>query len=88
MSVVIDPMQNEVLREWYFEALEKGRTQGLAEGRIDALREQLQARFGPLPKWASQRIGNAGADQLREWTIKLLKARNLEAVLGPQRRPR
>jgi hypothetical protein len=84
MSVIIDPMQNEVLREWYFEALAKGQT----KGRLDVLREQLEARFGPLPKWASRRLTAAAEDQLREWGIKLLKARSLEAVLGTPPRPR
>ncbi len=106
MSVVIDPMENEVIREWITEGIEKGRVQGLAEGRVEGraegraegrvegieqgraegfrrlLQRQLEARFGMLPEWATQRLASAAEEQLQDWALRLLDARTLEAVLG------
>ncbi len=90
MSVVIDPMENEVIREWISDGVEKGRAEGRAEGlkkgRAEGYRgvleAQLRARFGRLPDWAKARLASADADQLRQWGIQLLEAPSLAAVLG------
>ena len=42
----------------------------------------MKAKFGPLPKWASERIANASSVQLERWSRKMLVAGSLELVLG------
>ena len=94
MSVVIDIRKNPVLMRWQREAIEQGRAEGLNEGRTEgrteglmagrmkALAEILRVRFGPLPKWASERLTGATAVQLSRWTRKSILASSLEGVLG------
>ncbi|MFN7921910.1 MAG: hypothetical protein U0Q16_17545 [Bryobacteraceae bacterium] len=44
---------------------EEARKQGLAEGRADLLRMQLDSSFGPLPKWAESRLRRANRTKSR-----------------------
>lgn len=76
MGVVIDPMEDELIRELYG----KGRTEGRAEGEKTVLRKQLATRFGPLPRWAEEKLASASEEQLNEWAVWLLSAEHLEGV--------
>lgn len=79
MPVIIDPMENEVLRNWYYEALEKGR-----EERRHALRETLASllvrRFGSVPEWATHRIQAATDSEMDSWILRILDAKSIEDV--------
>ncbi|MFL6672143.1 MAG: DUF4351 domain-containing protein [Massilia sp.] len=62
----------------------KGREEGLREGRLegglDLLRDQLCARFGPLPHEVEERLAKAHASQLKAWAIAVLEAPTLDSV--------
>ena len=82
MSVIIDIRKNPLLMRWSRELFEEGKAEGAAEGRAEVLHQLLEAKFGPLPKWAAQRLKGANTSQLERWTGKILTAASLEAVLG------
>lgn len=60
----------------------EGEARGRAEGKAALLQDQLDAKFGPLPKWARTRVQNATPAQLDRWAKKVLKAEFLEETLG------
>jgi hypothetical protein len=80
MGVLIDITKNPVLMKWRREALHEGRVQGKSE----MLRDQLEIKFGSLPKWAGDRLASATPAQLERWAKKVLTGSTLETVLGKQ----
>ena len=78
MGVVIDITKNPVLMRWRREAI----TEGRAEGMSRVLRELIDTKFGPPPKWALDRLAKAKPAQLERWARKVLTAGTLEGVLG------
>lgn len=74
------------LAEGLAEGLAKGETKGLAKGRgegmVRLLRELMQSKFGPLPKWAEDRLSHPSTAQVQRWARKVLDAKTLESVLG------
>ena len=56
--------------------------QGRQEGEAKLLRRQLTRRFGPLPSWAEERLGQAGETELEEWGDRVLECRSLKEVFG------
>jgi hypothetical protein len=56
--------------------------QGRQEGEAKLLRRQLTRRFGPLPSWADERLGQAGETELEEWGDRVLECRSLKEVFG------
>lgn len=78
MTIHIDPMENSVLRRWYYEAKAKG----MADGSRHALTHQLAKRFGRLPRWAQAKIEEMTAEDLDDALVRILDARSLEDVLG------
>jgi hypothetical protein len=89
-SNVIDIEKNEILRDIIRDlmdqaqakALAKGLAKGRGEGMVQLLREQIQTKFGPLPKWAEERLSQGSAAQMERWARKVLAAKTLESVLG------
>ena len=72
----------------------EGRKKGRAEGRAKALLEQLTARFGSVPADIKAKILAAKEPTLARWSLQVLTAPTLDAVLGatakkpaPARRP-
>lgn len=86
MPVLIDPMENTVLKRWHDEAMAegmaKGRTAGKAEGRAELLLRLLNRKYGPLPVWAQEQVLTAAEAELDEWGLRLLDAPSLEECLG------
>ena len=78
MGVLIDVTKNPVLMRWRREAIAEGK----ALGMTSVLRELLEAKFGALPKWASDRLAKATPAQVERWVKKVLTAGTIEAVLG------
>ena len=76
--MVIDATKNPFLMRICQEAIDTGR----AEGRAAMLIDMTGAKFGPLPKWAADRVTKGSAIQLEGWGRKLLVADSLELVLG------
>ena len=86
MGVVIDVTKNSVLMRWRREAIAEGVAEGKAEGKAEGMasviHEQLETKFGPLPKWVEDRLRKASTSQLERWAKKILTAASLEGVLG------
>lgn len=60
-------------------ALRTAEQRGKAEGEVLVLQRQLTKRFGPLPDWALTKLTTATAEQLENWSEKILDAPSLEA---------
>ena len=58
------------------------RDKGVAIGRVETLRDQLEMKFGSLPAWAIERVMGGSGEEMRLWTRKVLTARSLPGVLG------
>lgn len=61
--------------------LEQGRQEGRLEGERELLRRQLEQRFGALGVPVLERIGQASAEELERWALRVLTAPRLEEVL-------
>lgn len=62
------------------QGLQQGRQQGRQEGESALLQKQLERRFGPLPNWVHERLGQATPEQLETWGLDLLDATGLDEV--------
>jgi hypothetical protein len=90
MGISVDIDQNVFLRDIRDSAkaagIAEGKIVGIAEGRVEGMvtivREQMEAKFGPLPKWARDRMAKASTAQAERWAKKVLTAGTLEGVLG------
>jgi hypothetical protein len=60
----------------------EGRTEGRTEGMSLVLRELLETKFGPLPKWVGDRLSKATPARIELWAKRVLTANTLEGVLG------
>jgi hypothetical protein len=78
MGMIIDVRKNPVLMRWRREAITEGRTEGMSL----VLREVLETKFGPLPKWAGDRLSKATPARIELWAKRVLTANTLEGVLG------
>lgn len=86
---MIDLTENKVLGPVPRRGLEQGREEGRQEGReegervgmLDMLRNVLEARFGALPAWATDRLARASSQQLRAWARGAAQADSLERLL-------
>ncbi|MBL8399988.1 MAG: DUF4351 domain-containing protein [Candidatus Accumulibacter sp.] len=59
---------------------QEGRQQGRQEGESALLQKQLERRFGTLPNWVHERLGQATPEQLETWGLDLLDAAGLDEV--------
>nr|WP_242479688.1 DUF4351 domain-containing protein [Lamprobacter modestohalophilus] len=46
------------------------------------MRRQISRRFGPLPRWAAQRISAASEAQLDTWLDDIFDATSVKDLLG------
>jgi len=76
-------MVSIVAQEWMAEGRVEGRAEGRTEGRSALLIRQLRHRYGDLPDGVLNAIAAADSDQLDEWGERLLDARSLQEVFGP-----
>jgi hypothetical protein len=86
--------REEGKREGRAEGKREGRAEGKREGRAKTLLEQLAARFGPVPAEAKAKVLAAKEATLARWSLRVLTAPTLAAVLDgrakgalPARRP-
>ena len=72
--------------EWKQQGLEQGIEQGIEQGvplgEAKLLRRQLTRRFGSLPLWVEERLGNATEAELESWADRILESRNLNDVFA------
>jgi hypothetical protein len=85
-SDVIDIEKIEFFRDKIRDLEDQAQARGLAKGRgqgmVHLLRELMQTKFGPLPKWAEDRLSHGSPTQVERWARKVLAAKTLESVLG------
>jgi predicted transposase YdaD len=74
--------QKEVTMDVLDELKREGRAEGRVEGGARMLLAQLTARFGAVPAEARERIFAATEPMLRRWSLRVLTAPTLAAVLG------
>ncbi|MFN7924544.1 MAG: hypothetical protein U0Q16_30865 [Bryobacteraceae bacterium] len=92
MGLPASILNNVLLKDFIKSEREEGRAEGRAEGReeggaqarFDLICSLLEAKFGPLPGWALDRVRQASREQVDTWVRKGLKARSLEGVIGRQ----
>jgi hypothetical protein len=72
---------DELRQEGRIEGRIEGRVEGRVEGRADTLLKQLAARFGRVPAETRARILAANEATVTRWSIRVLTAPTLEAVL-------
>jgi predicted transposase YdaD len=85
MPVYIDLLENKVLGPAFKRGLEegelKGKLEGELEGELKILRRQIEKRFGPIPKWAAERLAARSAAELEELSVRILDSTNIEELL-------
>jgi hypothetical protein len=57
---------------------QQGIAEGVMMGRRAALREALEAKFGPLPEEAAKKVADLTEDQIRDLWRKLFDAQTLD----------
>lgn len=50
------------------------------QGETRLLIKQIKVKFGELPDWAQRRLEHASADQLDEWSMRILTASSLDEL--------
>ncbi len=88
MPVIIDLMENTVIRGYYLQGKEEGKEEGRQEGKQEGARDEamtmltrlLERRFGPLPETVIARLHAADLATLEDWGLRLLDAGGLEEV--------
>ncbi len=70
------------------EGFNKGMQQGMQQGRIEARRQLLKRvmslRFGDVPPWVDDKLGEASESELDNWTDAALSADQIDRVFGPR----
>ena len=86
MVDVLDVFRKEGREEGRVEGRAEGRAEGERRGRVEGgarmLLAQLTARFGAVPADAKERILAATEPMLTRWSLRVLTAPTLAAVLG------
>ena len=90
MGAYIDIQKNDFLRgvwskgitEGIAKGILKGKAEGRVEGELRMLSSLLAKKFGPLPAWATARLGCGTSHKARLWSSKMLTADTLEGVIG------
>ncbi len=60
----------------------EGRDEGRAEGRAEVLSNVLQRRFGPLPEQYSERIAEAGPQEIEDWFMQSFDSSSIDQVFN------
>jgi predicted transposase YdaD len=86
MPIDVDIREHEVLgpmfKEERLEGRKEGRREGRQEGELTILRRLIEKRFGPLPKWAAEKLAALPAPDLEDLSEQVLDAKSLEELLS------
>lgn len=52
------------------------------KGELVILRRQIEKRFGAIPAWAGERLGELSPHELEDLSVRVLDAKSLEELLG------
>ena len=85
MPLIIDLMENDLLgpaiRQGIAQGREEGREEGRAEGEHLLLSRLIEKRFGPLPKWATAKLGALSLSEIEVLAERLFDAPSLDSLL-------
>jgi hypothetical protein len=56
--------------------------EGIAKGERAIVMKQMAKRFGPLPEWVSERVGQLGNEEVEEMAVRFLDVQSLEELFG------
>ncbi len=62
--------------------IKKGREQGLQQEAYKLVALQLKTRFGAIPKWVEEKLSNAATEELENWGVRLISAKDIEDVFA------
>ena len=82
MPLLNDILENRVLGREFKRGLEEGVQQGLQQGELTLLRRQIEERFGPIPKWAEDRLAARSVAELEDLGVRVLKAKTIEELFA------
>jgi hypothetical protein len=82
MPFTIERGDDSFIDALWDEAEQKGRVEGKLEGQIAMVRKIVELRFGPLPRWASDRLSTATQQSLDSLPQRLYTAKTLEDVFS------
>lgn len=72
----------EGLEQGLTKGRQEGRQEGRAEGAAQAIRQIAELRFGPLPRWAEEKLNHASFETLQSWIPKLTGPGTLHDILS------
>ena len=73
-----DLRENAVVRP----LIEEAERQGRQEGRQGQLLFLLAEKFGPLPRWVTERVEMASAPELDRWARRFVHANSLDETFA------
>lgn len=76
----IEPMMVTTFEKGVAKGMEQGRQEGRQEGQRDAVRLQLERKFGPLTQRVLARLASWPAERLDELLLGVLDAPSLTAL--------
>ena len=81
MPLIIDLMENDLLGPAIRQGIAQGREEGRAEGEHLLLSRLIEKRFGPLPKWATAKLGALSLSEIEVLAERLFDAPSLDSLL-------
>ena len=81
MGPMIKEAEQKGREEGRQEGREEGRQEGRQKGELIVLRRQIEKRFGPLPKWAGEKLAALSLSELEDLCERLLDSNSLEDLL-------
>jgi len=84
MPILNNILDHEVLGREYKRGLQQGRQEGVQEGELILLRSLIEKRFGPLPKWADEKLSKLSEKEVKELGLRLFDVAAIEDLLLKQ----
>ncbi len=90
LDLLPSPQQEDIMAglaqefkdDWYSKGIAEGEVKGKVEGKAELLIELLEERFGCISKDVKERIFNADADSIKDWSKNIFKVSTLDDVFN------
>jgi predicted transposase YdaD len=86
MPILNDIMDHKVIgrerKRGIAMGLEEGRSEGIVQGKRQVLLTLIARRFGTVPEWAEESVGNFSAEELDTAITRIFDAATIEQLLG------
>jgi predicted transposase YdaD len=73
-------LEHKAMERGKMEGRVEGKIEGRLEGEVNLLKKLLERRFGSLPLFVADKLGQAREDELERWGEAVMTAPTLEAV--------